>query len=74
MWDYTAVNGAVAVLKQQYIVLFGGIGDNLDNNFGIYSLHDAEFTKSKVQHPIKRAKGICTINDPNRDELSVLFE
>ena len=67
------VDGIASVLNQQFIILFGGNGKyGAINDIWIYSVGDKVFRKSKVKCPGKRGGKVLVINNPQRDELSVL--
>ena len=65
------VDGAVTVLNQQFIILFGGYNGENINEIWIYSVKEKTFKESKVRCPGKRGGRAFAINDPTKDELSV---
>ena len=71
------IDGAALVLKQQFIILFGGvISSGVDDanhidNIWIYSVRDKKFTESKMKCPWKMGGKVLAMNNPKDDEFTV---
>ena len=74
------VSGAVAVLNEQLILLFGGLTQKVHfvsfddtkwvDDIWIYSLRDKTFKKSKLKCPSKGGGKVFSMNNSQRDQLS----